>query len=74
MNTSRDFVKSHEAFVGQLVKFIHTPRGGYGFQIIIPAKIIQLSLDGSKAVIEFSNTKHNKTIKKFVKTESLINV
>jgi hypothetical protein len=45
-------IPSHELFNGALVSWVHKPRGGYGFTIVIPAKIVKLSLDGSRATIE----------------------
>ncbi len=45
---------SHELFVGALVDWLHTPRGGYGFAIRIPAEIVSLNLMGTRAVIKFS--------------------
>ena len=43
---------SHELFAGALVDWLHTPRGGYGFTIRVPAKIVALNLMGTIAVIE----------------------
>jgi len=45
-------IPSHEMFVGALVTWMHTPRGGYGFSYPVPAKVVGLSLSGERARIE----------------------
>ncbi len=45
-------VESHELFVGALVLWAHVPRGGYGFTLHIPARVVALNPQGDLAVIE----------------------
>lgn len=61
---------SHELFVGMLVSWIHTPRGGYGYSYPVDATIVALSLDGTCADIEVK-TRHGKTVKRRVSYASL---
>lgn len=44
-------VQAHEAFVGARVAWVHTPRGGYGYTVEVPARISALSLDGTRATV-----------------------
>lgn len=63
-------IESHEAFVGALVAWMHTPRGGYGYTIPVDAKIVALNLHGDRAVIEVK-TKAGAMVTRNVKTSSL---
>lgn len=44
-------VKSHEAFIGALVVWMHAPRGGYGYSCPVPARIVALNPPGDRAII-----------------------
>lgn len=54
--------------LGELVTWIHTPRGGYGYEIPVDAKI--LALKGDRATIEVQ-TKDGRTVKRRVLTKNL---
>lgn len=61
---------SHELFVGMLVSWIHTPRGGYGYSYPVNATIVALSLDGTRVDIEVQ-TRQGETVKRRVSYASL---
>jgi hypothetical protein len=63
-------VEPHEAFVGALVFWMHTPRGGYGYQIPIDARIDALNPQGDKARIEVVKN-DGAVVLRNVKTSSL---
>lgn len=45
-------IASHESRVGMLCYWLHVPRGGYGYVLPVPAKIVGLNLMGDRAIIE----------------------
>jgi hypothetical protein len=63
-------IESHEAFVGALVVWLHTPRGGYGYIYPVDAKICALNLQGDKAKIEVAK-KSGETVFRNVNISSL---
>ena len=63
-------LQSHELFVGQLVSWVHTPRGGYGYSYPVDAKIVMLSLDGTKTIVEVT-TARGATVERLVSCASL---
>jgi hypothetical protein len=48
-------VQSHELFEGALVVHVYAPQGAWGWEVEIPAKVVRLGLDGTRAVISFSS-------------------
>lgn len=63
-------VASHETFVGALCVWMHTPRGGYGHSVPVDARIVQLNLQGDRAVIEVK-TKDGRRVNRRVSISSL---
>lgn len=63
-------IESHEMFVGMLCAWRLRPRGGYGFTVMVPAKIVRLSLDGKRAVISVE-TRGGATVHRTVSHRSL---
>lgn len=63
-------VESHEAFVGLLCVWEHTPRGGYGYVCPVDAKIVALNLQGDEATISVSR-RDGRQVKRRVKTSAL---
>lgn len=68
MTTLIERAQPHELFVGALVDWMHTPRGGYGFTYPVPAKVIALS--GDRAQIEVT-TKTGHRVTRRVLSSSL---
>ena len=63
-------VESHEAFVGALVTWMHTPRGGYGYSFPVDAKIEELNPQGDRAKIRVTKADGSEVLR-FVHTKSL---
>lgn len=63
-------VGSHELFIGAKLLWAHVPRGGYGYTIYVPAEVVALSLDGTRAKIAV-RTKTGESRVRSVKSEDL---
>lgn len=63
-------VRSHEAFIGALVTWLHVPRGGYGYEYPVDATIVGLNLQGDRARIEVT-TRSGENVLRNVSTDSL---
>jgi hypothetical protein len=63
-------IPSHEIFVGALVLWMHTPRGGYGYASPVDARVVGLNLDGTIARIEVAR-RDGSTVERRVMTENL---
>ena len=53
---------------GSLVTWMHTPPGGYGYQMPIPARVVHVA---KKRVTILVETKGGQTVRRHVKPESL---
>lgn len=63
-------VQSHEVFVGALVMWMHTPRGGYGYTVPVPGQVVALNPQGDRATIEVAKSSGAK-VRRSVLTGSL---
>lgn len=63
-------VEAHDAFVGALCVWMHIPRGGYGYEYPVNAKIVSLSPHGDMANIAVEK-KDGEIVHRIVKTSSL---
>jgi hypothetical protein len=66
-------IEPHEVFVGLLCKWAIKPRGGYGYTVLVDAKVVQANLQGDKVVIEVE-ARNGNMLKRKVLTNSLRHV